>query len=289
MTSFGGKFGTERGLVFRPPATANLMIDSADRGNQFTTTPFDFQITRNQALLNGFFTRVATTEVVLEWCEPNIKGTLILDVSGASSRQNVSLIFVGNYTMENLMDAVVQTYNSFSQGAGANQRPTGTTLSVSKLDGYWGFDLSGGQFQVLNSPLAIQMGLEISSGLDVRQPFNNCVDLRLYRYIDFVSNQLTYCQDLKDNTTQAVNRDILVRWYFADDGPTQLDQYGFPVLQGYTAFNQRRLFNPPKYIKWDPIQPLGNLQFKVYTPAGDIVPQTVPDTQWLMTLQLSEN
>ena len=294
MTSFGGKFGTERGLVFRPPATANLMIDSADRGNQYTTTPFDFQITRNQALLNGFFTRVATTEVVLEWCEPNVAGEIILDVSGASSRQNVDVVIGGNnYTMEELMNAIVETYNSLPQGAGANQRPTGTTLSVSQQVGAWGFDMSGGKFQVISTPLAIKMGLDIGFGLNSRQAIGGCTDLRDYRYIDFVSNQLTYPQDLKDASSQTTVRDVLCRWYFAEDNPEQLDGYGFPILQGYIPFVRRRLFNPPKYIKWDNNLPVGNLSFQVYGQDGNLVPaygvlNGDNQTEWLMTLQLSE-
>ena len=68
MTDF---IPSESGTPIRYPSTANLMIDSADRP-AVTTNPFNFQITKNQSILNGFFTRVGTTEVVLNWVEPNI-------------------------------------------------------------------------------------------------------------------------------------------------------------------------------------------------------------------------
>ena len=292
MASFGSSFGVERGFVARPPATANLMIDSADRPNPTTTTPFDFQITRQQSILNGFFTRIATTEVVLEWCETNVDGAITMDVSGSSSRQNVNFNFVGNFTMEDLMNAFLTEYNTLPTGSSTNLRPVGTTLNLIYSDGYWGFDMSGGQFQFISTPLGNKAGLQIGGGLSVRQPINGCVDLRRYRYIDIVSSPLTYPQSLKDASTQLVNRDVLCRWYMAEDTQENLDGLGFPILMGYQPFVRRRLFNPPKYIKWDNNLPVGNLSFQVYDENGNLL---IPsngvnnETEWLMTLQVSEN
>ena len=62
---------TDKGTTIRQPATANLMIDSADRDEARYNSPWDFQITKGQSILNGFFTRVGTTEVTLEWNIPN--------------------------------------------------------------------------------------------------------------------------------------------------------------------------------------------------------------------------
>jgi hypothetical protein len=106
-----------------------------------------------------------------------------------------------------------------------------------------------------------------------------------------VSEDLTYAQDLKDSSTQIINRDVIVRWYFSDDTPEQLDAYGFPILMGYTQFSRRRLYNPPKQIKWDRDLPLGNLRFTLYDQDGNLPFTRVPSdsTNWLMTLQLSEN
>jgi len=284
-------FGVEKGFVARPPATAQLMVDSADRPSPTTSSPFDFQITRTQSILNGFFTRVSATEVVLEWSGINVGGELILDVSGASSRQNVEINVVGNYTMAGLLDTLVETYNSFTQGSTPNTtRPVGTTLNVGYNIGGVSLDLSGGKFQVVSSPLAIQMGIQIGLGLSPYQPINEIPDLRPYRYIDFVCNQLTYPQQLKDASTQPITRDILCRWYFAEDSPENLDKYGFPILQGYTPFVRRRIFNPPKYIKWDNNLPVGNLSFQVYDPTGNIVESaSAQETNYLMTLQLQES
>jgi hypothetical protein len=74
---------TENGVPIRPPSVANLQVDSTDRrgfstlGAPYnagfstfslpvnTQSPFDFVIARPNSILNGFFTRVANTELVL--------------------------------------------------------------------------------------------------------------------------------------------------------------------------------------------------------------------------------
>lgn len=274
-------YGPDKAVTIRYPATANLMIDSADRDVARNPSAFDFQITKSQSIQNGFFTRVGTTEVVLEWCEPNIVNEeIIFDISGASVRSNQTITFAGlNATVEQLLSAIVDLMSPFN----------GCTFSVGIVDGFVGIDCSGGKFQVVSTPLALKLGLAIGGGLASRQVISGCTDIRNYRYIDITAPQLTYAQDLKDNSTQSVNRDVLCRWYFAEDTPENLDGLGFPILQGYVPFVRRRMFNPPKQIKWDSNLPLGNLQFQVFDEAGDLLPPSEKDTQFLMTLQLSEN
>jgi len=276
-------FGIDKGVTFRQPSTANLMIDSADRPNPSTSSPFDFQITRRNSILNGYFTRIGTTEVVLEWGEPNIiDGEIILDVSGASLRSTETLTIFNTFvTMAELLDEIASvTFN-------------GVTFSVVQKGPSTTIEASGGKFQFVSSPLGLQAALSIGGGLaDFKFVGVDAVpDLRLYRYIDFVSPNITYAQDLKDSSTQLINRDVLCRWYMAEDQPETRDIYGFPILMGYEPFFRRRLFNPPKQIKWDSNLPLGNIQFQVYDDSGDLleVSTQLPQTNFLLTLQASEN
>jgi len=276
-------FGIDKGVTFRQPSTANLMIDSADRPNPSTSSPFDFQITRRNSILNGYFTRIGTTEVVLEWGEPNIiDGEIILDVSGASLRSTETLTIFNTFvTMAELLDEIASvTFN-------------GVTFSVVQKGPSTTIEASGGKFQFVTSPLGLQAALSIGGGLaDFKFVGVDAVpDLRLYRYIDFVSPNITYAQDLKDSSTQLINRDVLCRWYMAEDQPETRDIYGFPILMGYEPFFRRRLFNPPKQIKWDSNLPLGNIQFQVYDDSGDLleVSTQLPQTNFLLTLQASEN
>jgi hypothetical protein len=283
------QFGIQQGVTIRMPATANLMIDSEDRNASYKS-PWDFQIVKGQSIQNGFFSRIATTEVVLDWCIPNINtgfNTLIFDISGATNvlTNEVITIDTGFYTMEEFLDTVVAELNALT---------TGSTFSVKVANsGQVTLDISGGEFGISQeTPLSDALGIVAGITNIPSIIIQNCANILSVRYIDFVSNQLTYNQDLKDNSTANFNRDVLCRWYMAWDTEPQYDGYGFPILMGYKKFILRRLFNPPKYIRWDNAAPLGNLSFQVYDNDGNLVTEPSPDiyrSSWLMTLQLSEN
>ena len=293
MTTF---LPAEKGMTIRQPSTANLMLDSADRTAGSASA---FSIIRNQSLVNGFFTRIATAEVVLEWNEPNVSDNSYYGLNlfaqyddGAGGNQEQINIPNGNYTIAELINNLASQLNSYkgtfdvswnvvpAPGGGANFFPVATAAPVNG-------NLSGPLILLLFGQGTLTYATGTFFGATI-----SGIDLRPLRYIDFVCTQLTYNQDLKDTATNTINRDVLCRWYFADDGPTALDEYGYPILQGYKPFVQRRLFNPPKQIRWDNIQPLGNLEFALYNPAGQNLNlpalPTESATNWLMTLQISE-
>jgi hypothetical protein len=274
-------FGVDKAITFRAPATANLMVDSADRNSTLNPSAFDFQITRPNSIMNGFFTRCGTTEVVLEWGEANIlEGEITLDISGTAVRsQATTTIFSSFLNVAELLNLIVEDLS------GTN----GVALSIYQDLGVTGIRATGGRFRVVSTPLAVQLGIDLNPQLALQKGVTGVPDLRLYRYLDFVSPTLTYNQDLKDTSTATYNRDVLCRWYMAEDQPEATDQYGFPILMGYEPFVRRRIFNPPKQIKWDNNIPVGNLVFQVYNDDGELLLPSEPKTQWLMTLQLSEN
>lgn len=317
---------SEKGVPIRQPSTANLMVDSADRGRldlsgtffKVSQAPdvFDFTISRNYSILNGFFTRIGLTELVLEWDTPTIQSKagnnlLIVDISGAAAP--VSQVFPNQFiqTAANVFDGFVTAMNDISGTTGyffeINNKRTPLALSTYQLICK---DISGGspaEFRFQNTSLAWAMNLYGNNPGDLPTnlygPFQlyfepTDPDLRLLRYIDFVSPSLTYNQDLKDASTNINYTDVLARWYFAIDQELQLDKYNFPIYQGYSPFVMRRLFNPPKQIKWSPNQPIGQLTFQVY---GELIAKDIArnlpygvltvssfGTQYLMTLQVSE-
>ena len=283
-------FGTRPSVTIRPSATANLMIDSQDRSSTFVS-PWDFQIVKRESILNGFFSRIATTEVVLDWCDPNIStalqnNTIVFDLSGTGGNTHASTQTItlpdDFYTVENAIDEIVAQLDALSG-------TTGMDFNVNQVNGSVYIDCSGGDFTVAAGRLQNLLDLfdqPTSDSIKV----GNCADLRPYRYIDFVCLDLTYAQMLKDNSTASYPRDVLCRWYFAEDSQESLDGYGFPILQGYKTFCRRRIFNPPKYIRWDNNLPIGNLKFQVYDDSGALLADYAAATSsWLMTLQISEN
>lgn len=254
----------EKGMTIRQPSTANLMIDSFDRS---AGTAGNFQITRNASILNGFFTRIGTTEVVLEWNLPNVltgfnrNFTLTIGVT----EYTVNLA-PGFYTVAGALDTIVTLLNAKTGISGVY------TFSISNATGSVGlkcvqYGTSTAQSFVFETQktLMTQLGFTYNIASDYHTVGETGgPDIRIYRYLDFVSNQLTYAQDLKDSSTAVNTKDVLCRWYLAWTGPPNLDKYGFPILQGYSAFQERRLFNPPKQIRWEPNLPIGNLAFQVF-------------------------
>jgi hypothetical protein len=282
--SFGGSFGVERGFVFRPPATAQLSIDSADRPNPTSSSPYNFQITRQQSIFNGFFTRVSATEVVLEWCQDNIsQSTVGVDISGVALSITIPR---GQYTVAELLNEIVDRLNALNRPAYAFEINNTSQGQAGIFSGSGALD-----FAFTSDPQGVLASLGITLNQNQPEQPVDCPDIRPYRFIDFVCSQLTYPQALKDATTQLVTRDVLCRWYFAEDSPENFDEYGFPILMGYQRFVRRRLFNPPKYIKWDNNLPVGNLTFEVYGDDGNIlaIPDAPSKNNWLMTIQLQES
>jgi hypothetical protein len=287
----------EASVGIRVPATANLMVDSFDRDEARYPTPWEFQIQRNSSILNGFFNRIGVSEQVLEWRFPNINALaendfLLLTVTGVG-QESINLP-EGMYTVAEVLDLLVVEAGVAFPGRTFSivQTPTGVNFEVD----------AGATITVDDCHLAQMLGMNTTApaSRDIPIAFNRA-NLQLIRYLDFLSPQLTYNQDLKDAATQNKDLNVLSRWYMSYDNPVANDAYNFPVLMGYEPFNLRRIFNPPKQIKWDKIQPLGNLAFEVYAatyfggygPMREVDPnyQVSPasDSQWLITLQVSEN
>jgi hypothetical protein len=270
------------GVNIRMPSTANFLIDSDNGQSPVTFLPnaANFTITKPAALLNGFFTRLAVTEVVMDWNEPNISAalgnntiTLVL-TSGPTSV--TSTLPDGLYTVADVLDRIVTDCSGVItglnvSGVGANCRLAST-----------------GAFSVTLgvNDLATQLGISIASSTShTLNPSLNRI-----RYLDITCNDLTYNQDLKDASTGSIVGDVLVRWYMSWDTPVIPDVYGFPVEMGYTPFICRRSYAFPKQIKWNNNQPVGNVTFRMYA-NGQTTPYVVASpvgTKWMMTLLVSE-
>lgn len=284
---------TEKGVPIRQPSTANLMLDSADRNTNVYPTAFDFQIVKSANLQNGFFTRVGTTEVVLEWCEPNVPfapatdRAIWVDVSGVGANTSTSvggftLVDSGFYNVSELLSTTLNAIKTRASSDAQIYQDAGGKTFISSGNTVFRFTSTNG-----TNALVKKLGLSTGATYYGRENVENCPDLRLYRYIDICAPNLTYAQDVKDASTAPKVRDVLNRWYFAEDVPVANDNLGFPILQGYEPFVRRRVYNPPKQIKWQSNLPVGNLDFQIYDNNGNLV-QGTSDTNWLMTLQLSE-
>jgi hypothetical protein len=269
----------KKGVTVRFPSTANLLIDSTDRTSG---TSADFSIALRQSILNGFFTRLAVVEVVLDWCVDNVSegaGNNTFTINDGTS-DFTATIPDGHYTVASLLDALVVQLNA-----------AGSSITFSKGGGTVGnASLVGSKaFTIVFTNLSQELDLvPVGAGPSFTEYVINCPLILPFTYIDFTSQQLTYCQDLKDATTNSINRDTLYRWYFAWDGPAPTDAYGYPINQGYMPFVQRRYLAFPKQIKWDNIQPIGQMSFQAYDSQGVLLDVGVGEMEFRMTLLVSE-
>jgi hypothetical protein len=280
----------ERGTTIRAPSTANFLIDSRD-GIQTSGSSSNFIIAPPQSLLNGFFTRIGVPEMALEWSEPNVSAGLLnntiqYDVSGFAIL-NLT-VADGFYTVQQALTALTAALNAASASVG------GLTWTLAGANGAATLTPSVGTAQArLGDALPSRLGLQ-PAGLPYSAPGAALVvnpalvDLRPYRYIDFVSNELTYNQNLKDATTSRTSRDILARWYFDWDVPPTYDGFGFPIYMGYSPFKARRQFFTAKQVKWESNMPIGQLSFQVFPDAGIQKPIPMLYSLWEMTLLVSE-
>lgn len=292
--------GLDKAVTTRPSSTALLSVDSLDR---IQTNPSqsstNFIINKNQSLFTGFFNRIALNEIVLDWCIPNISdayepanNSITVDLVPGPGSYTVT-IPNGNYTVAECLDALVRALNdagAFGPGAFVIHDATGSAYSAT-VGGPAYLHSTLGDFSVLPSALQSQLDIALVPG-GANDYEISCPKLLPLYYIDFVSPQLTYNQDLKDNTTSVVVRDALYRWVFAyDNGPIPLDKYGYPILQGYKPFVQRRYLNFPKQIRWDNKMPVGQLSFQVYTSYGELLnpAEFEGEVEFQMSLLFSEN
>ncbi len=291
-------FGTEKGTPIRMPSTANLMISSYDRNNPSGTTAGQFLIKAKQSLLNGFFTRIATTEIAMNWNVTNIASAysnnlVVFDISGLGVQSPITLPD-GCYTCADALDTIVSLFNALNLG--------GRSLAVTSTGALVTLTMTGGSFRfpLASNNLIASLGFPVAGAYattKVAETFpvlgiSPSEQLQSILYLDFVSSQLTYNQLLKDASTDVYDRDVLARWYMNyDNDMNQVDKYGYAIKMGMKPFFVRRTFSPPKQIRWSSSQPIGQLGFEVFATYNDgTESQLLLDTNynWLMTLQVSE-
>ena len=320
---------TNNGVDIRNPSSANFLIDSQDRSGFNATTvasvaaianrAADFTITKvGQNLVNGFFTRFAMTEIELEWNVYNVNSTN--NTTGVSVRNTGTgtitdftvNIPVGNYTVKEALDALIVAMNLQVTPLGLFSivNSAGTTLGAA---GKKAIQIAGPQqfaFYTLSAtpatgPLTLNLAQNLgflvvdltslplsAAGFQTHQTAY-APNLLAYNYIDITSPQLASQQKVKDATTSNFDAiDVIYRWVFANDeaDPTAVDAYGYPILQGYLPFKSRRYLSFPKQVRWDPLLPVGNLQFQTYTDKEEILQYTgiIERYEFKMLMLLSE-
>ena len=302
----------ERGVDIRMPSTALLGVSSSDRyANNTTralnaTTPFEVLLTSQQNFLNGFFTRVALTEVRIPFFLPTPtarNNTIVLQYfpSGLGPTLYTLTLTPGWYTPTTLSADLQRVVRLPLVSGGANLPNFTCTYSATQYAFTATANVAGDEFIFL--PPAVS-GTATRAGLyEMMNWINNFVissqtsgvpTMLSTEFVDIVCNQLTYAQDVKDGDTGRVSRDVIARIYLARDGVDTA-----PDTLGSTPMVVYRQFQTPKQIKWDNNLPIGQMQFEIYDDRGLPLTTNVPATatsapldtamgEWSMTLLVSE-
>jgi hypothetical protein len=295
----------ERGVNIRMPSTALLGVSSADRYPNNTerrnnpTTPYDILLTSRQNYLSGFFTRIALTEVRLPWYMQTIterNRTIVLRyrVGGIDPIVPFTVrINPGWYTLTTLGAELQRAIRASVVNGGANKpsftvayNPATYVYEAVANVGADTFEFAPstqtttGLYEMMGwTQLGFVLGM--ASGIPT---------LLSTEFVDIVSSNLTYAQDVKDGDTDKA-RDVVARIYLAKDG-VDTD----PSSLGSQPFTIYRQFATPKQIKWDNDLPIGQLSFQMYDDKGNILSSLNPtatlyDTtlgNWSITLLVSE-
>ena len=299
----------DRAITVRPSSTSLFCIDSSDRYNtvvaqQFgTTSPYNFVISKNESLLNGFFSRIGLTEIVFPYYIPNINNqtNTIKMIYNGGAETNVTIN--NGFYSPTALAAALQASLIVAGAAGATV--------IYNTTGQFVIDVGAGNdiilFDGTNAPYGISLFDLLGGTAAWINPGGQVLTGRVTRcrfteYIDIVCTQLTYNQDLKDSSSDPVVRDIIARVYLEceNDQPIPVNVVAgtntsvINTVPGTYPFTIYRQFKTPKMIKWNKSQPIGNLKFEVYdsrgnqlTMAGIMEDYLAPD--WRMSLLVSEN
>ena len=302
-------------VTVRPSSTAIFAIDSNDRYKTVVDqragiiSPYNFIISKNESLFNGFFKRIALTEIVFPYYIPNINDRTKELFYNSSIVGNGSIqLSIGFYTPAGLAAAV--------QAALIADGVLGVTVTYMP-SGYFLIDAGAGntiaflpatsvppgsnqnQFQLFDL-----MGFDVSNQLPAQIQTTNVTRCRYTEYVDIVCSQLTYNQDLKDGSSDTITRDILARIYLEGENdqplpvlvtatPSNISTTVENTVPGCYPITIYRQFKNPKFIKWNNSQPIGNLVFQVYDSHGDLLAdltsQAYKFPDWRMSLLVSEN
>ena len=324
----------QESITIRPASTALLTIDSEDRYKSYVeardkpTSPYNFTISKSESLMNGFFTRLAVSEINFPWTIPNINAKtnkIIIQYStgGPLQVQGIQLDtgFYKPYELaielENYIQNVVGI-PSFQMRYGVGGVPVFSyTCANPNTVSFQPMAYNSTQYpyppqtkQLFDLLGFTQINQEQSSTTSQLGSFTYC---QAIRYIDVVCNQLTSVASVKDQTSQTIARDMLCRVYLGDGGGTGQSTTGASAIDisgitnafcppGCAPRTIGRAFPHPKQIAWIPNQNIpGFLQFQIYDDAGDLLDNSIlnyelitgqfigESTNWSMSLLVSEN
>lgn len=290
------------GMPLRQPATAILTVDTADRnkydGNGYVIQPSainNLYINTQQTLVQGYFTRIALTELNIPWNIPNVNErnstlTLLLDNGDGETKEFTVDLAEGFYNGEELAAALNTAF-------AAEIATDPAYAAVNEIN--FEYTQEGCTFAITqnaaeNTPFVIvpnnlgakddlcnMMGFGAIPNTFPSAPawYGGYASLQYTPYIDIISQQFTKKQNVNDaSTSVSTGRNLLHRLYLTPDGYTQVptvfkqdvatDEFEMP---GTKPFIIHKEFTVPKQIYWDTKEFISVLDLSLRDYKGNIL------------------
>jgi hypothetical protein len=299
-------------VTSRPSSTAQLLLSSSDRAfftgkfiaplSYYVTQPYNnFRLQKGENLLQGGFTRISVTEVLFPYNIPNVNTyTNTFWVSSPVLPTTVPVtISIGYYDGAGLAAAVKAeldivaapigpwtcTYNPNNQGFTISTPTTAEPFAlypndpaIASKDETSLLTVMGWDF-LTNSDYLTNVGPSPLRFVNVVQSVG--ASMSYTKYIDIVSDKLTYYANVKDGDTNrpAPQSNCICRLYIADENSTVPSvgaywngtaavTYKQTQQAGITPFLINRKFPVPKCIDWDKNTAVDWIDIKLYDDSG---------------------
>jgi hypothetical protein len=294
-------------LATRPPAYAQLLVDSLDRYNNSappsndgiivnTKSSSNWQLYLGNNVLNGLFTRLAVTQVNFQWNLPTIISGYnnVFKVYIVGPDDEYDIILAEGYYTPTTMASQIQTALNAQAGAAGTWACTFTTgfvfnITLTPAGGVTGFIVNPGVSDGSILSTIVQRTREtlgFSGGqMAISIPGNNqnsgVPTMLPTRFIDIVSNYLTKYQRAKDNTSLASGRvtGVIARVY--PQAPNTSTVLTASSSIGSQPFNVLMDYNTPKYIMWSPEEAIASIDFSLVDDLGLPLPSGVTSVGFL--------
>lgn len=266
------------GVAIRAPATAVLTIDSRDRviidpatGYRIdTTTPYEIYINKQQTLMNGYFTRIAMSEINMQWGIPNVNetnNTLLIQRGAAAGPSTVVdsfqlVLFERFYTPKELAAAIQGLLNNAGGVFGVTTwqctwQSDANNFAIAETSGTIPFRIKPQNIGFADD-LCNLMGFSYPSSEFTVRIVGSFASMQYTPYFDVVSSNITKKQNVRDNGTSFLTgQNLLCRVYLSQPGVNVARDATVPgndadtSIVGTRPFTLYREYSVPKQIYWD--------------------------------------
>jgi hypothetical protein len=293
--------------TIRMPASAEVCVDSLDRYNFATqgvirpTTSSNWRTQLPNYVLNGYFTRLAVTQILFNWNLPTIvedyNDTLYL-VNVTQANPIILTIPSGWYTPNELATEIENLLQAEEPAANWTCTFNGYAFAITCDDDFEIQNSLGGtpseDLELIRTYATLGfLYAENDTQGGVDSYVGGAPTMLPTRFIDIFSSYLTKFQDVKDATTALGTPSfvsVIARVY-----PTGLNNVKNVPIDGDSGIVDSPTvitmeYNTPKQIMWNPREALANFDIQLRDEFGTFIPWTQEiGCEYTLTLFASES